>query len=156
MKKDDRIFVAGHKGLVGSAIVRTLKDRGYKRIVTKTRQECDLLNPLDVKKLFEENRIDYVFDAAARVGGIHANDTYSAEFIYENTMIQTNLIHYAYKYFVKKFCFLGSVCIYPKPGWKLSGQSKSFPDNLETVRIIQKHSGQPKNCSENSKTDRTI
>ena len=114
MKKDDRIFVAGHKGLVGSAIVRTLKDRGYKRIVTKTRQECDLLNPLDVKKLFEENRIDYVFDAAARVGGIHANDTYSAEFIYENTMIQTNLIHYAYKYFVKKFCFLGSVCIYPK------------------------------------------
>ena len=114
MKKDDRIFVAGHKGLVGSAIVRTLKDRGYKCIVTKTRQECDLLNPLDVKKLFEENRIDYVFDAAARVGGIHANDTYSAEFIYENTMIQTNLIHYAYKYFVKKFCFLGSVCIYPK------------------------------------------
>ena len=114
MKKDDRIFVAGHKGLVGSAIVRTLKDRGYKNIVTKTRQECDLLNPLDVKKLFEENRIDYVFDAAARVGGIHANDTYSAEFIYENTMIQTNLIHYAYKYFVKKFCFLGSVCIYPK------------------------------------------
>ena len=114
MKKDDRIFVAGHKGLVGSAIVRILKDRGYKNIVTKTRQECDLLNPLDVKKLFEENRIDYVFDAAARVGGIHANDTYSAEFIYENTMIQTNLIHYAYKYFVKKFCFLGSVCIYPK------------------------------------------
>ena len=114
MKKDDRIFVAGHKGLVGSAIVRTLKDRGYKNIVTKTRQECDLLNPLDVKKLFEENRIDYVFDAAARVGGIHANDTYSAVFIYENTMIQTNLIHYAYKYFVKKFCFLGSVCIYPK------------------------------------------
>ena len=114
MKKDDRIFVAGHKGLVGSAIVRTLKDRGYKRIITKTRQECNLLNPLDVKKLFEENRIDYVFDAAARVGGIHANDTYSAEFIYENTMIQTNLIHYAYKYFVRKFCFLGSVCIYPK------------------------------------------
>ena len=114
MKKDDRIFVAGHKGLVGSAIIRTLKDRGYKRIITKTRQECNLLNPLDVKKLFEENRIDYVFDAAARVGGIHANDTYSAEFIYENTMIQTNLIHYAYKYFVKKFCFLGSVCIYPK------------------------------------------
>ena len=114
MKKDDRIFVAGHKGLVGSAIVRTLKDRGYKNIVTKTRQECDLLNPLDVKKLFEENRIDYVFDAAARVGGIHANDVYSAEFIYQNTQIQMNLIHYAYKYFVKKFLFLGSVCIYPK------------------------------------------
>ena len=114
MNKDSRIFVAGHNGLVGSAIVRTLKERGYKNIITKSRQECNLIDPLKVKKLFEENRIDYVFDAAARVGGIYANDTYSADFIYENTMIQTNLIHYAYKYFVKKFLFLGSVCIYPK------------------------------------------
>tara|TARA_Y100000401_G_scaffold116998_1_gene124262 strand:- start:274 stop:1206 length:933 start_codon:yes stop_codon:yes gene_type:complete len=114
MNKDSRIFVAGHNGLVGSAIVRTLKERGYKNIITKSRQECNLIDPLEVKKLFEENRIDYVFDAAARVGGIYANDTYSADFIYENTMIQTNLIHYAYKYFVKKFLFLGSVCIYPK------------------------------------------
>ena len=114
MNKNDRIFVAGHKGLVGSAIVRALKERGYDNIITRNRQQCDLTNPIHVKALFEENQIDYVFDAAARVGGIHANDTYSAEFIYENTMIQTNLIHYAYKYFVKKFCFLGSVCIYPK------------------------------------------
>ena len=114
MNKDSRIFVAGHNGLVGSAIVRTLKERGYENIITKSRQECNLIDPLEVKKLFEENRIDYVFDAAARVGGIYANDTYSADFIYENTMIQTNLIHYAYKYFVKKFLFLGSVCIYPK------------------------------------------
>ena len=114
MNKNDKIFVAGHKGLVGSAIVRALKERGYNNIITRNRQQCDLINPIHVKALFEENQIDYVFDAAARVGGIHANDTYSAEFIYENTMIQTNLIHYAYKYFVKKFCFLGSVCIYPK------------------------------------------
>ena len=114
MNKTDKIFVAGHKGLVGSAIVRALKERGYNNIITRNRQQCDLINPIHVKALFEENQIDYVFDAAARVGGIHANDTYSAEFIYENTMIQTNLIHYAYKYFVKKFCFLGSVCIYPK------------------------------------------
>ena len=114
MNKNDTIFVAGHKGLVGSAIVRALKERGYNNIITRNRQQCDLINPIHVKALFEENQIDYVFDAAARVGGIHANDTYSAEFIYENTMIQTNLIHYAYKYFVKKFCFLGSVCIYPK------------------------------------------
>ena len=114
MNKDSKIFVAGHNGLVGSAIVRTLKERGYKNIITKSRKECNLIDPLEVKKLFEENRIDYVFDAAARVGGIYANDTYSADFIYENTMIQTNLIHYAYKYFVKKFLFLGSVCIYPK------------------------------------------
>jgi len=114
MNKTDKIFVAGHKGLVGSAIVRALKERGYDNIITRNRQQCDLINPIHVKALFEENQIDYVFDAAARVGGIHANDTYSAEFIYQNTMIQTNLIHYAYKYFVKKFCFLGSVCIYPK------------------------------------------
>ena len=114
MNKTDRIFVAGHKGLVGSAIIRALKAKGYNNIITRNRQQCDLTNPIHVKALFETTQIDYVFDAAARVGGIHANDKYSAEFIYENTMIQTNLIHYAYKYFVKKFCFLGSVCIYPK------------------------------------------
>lgn len=114
MQKHSNIFVAGHNGLVGSAIVRKLKDKGFNNIITATRQQCDLIDPNQVKALFEKNKIDYVFDAAAKVGGIKANDTYSAEFIYENTMIQTNLIHYAYKYFVKKFCFLGSVCIYPK------------------------------------------
>ena len=114
MDKNSKIFVAGHKGLVGSAIVRKLKSQGYENIITRNRQQCDLTNSGQVKQLFEENEIDYVFDAAARVGGIHANDTYSAEFIYQNTMIQTNLIHWAYKYFVKKFVFLGSVCIYPK------------------------------------------
>ena len=114
MNKHDTIFVAGHKGLVGSAIVRALKDKGYTNIITATREQCDLTDSNQVKLFFEMNRIHYVFDAAARVGGIHANDTYSAEFIYENTMIQTNLIHWAYKYFVKKFIFLGSVCIYPK------------------------------------------
>ena len=114
MEKHSTIFVAGHKGLVGSAIIRKLKESGYTNIITRNRQNCDLTNPILVKQLFSENRIDYVFDAAAKVGGIKANDTYSAEFIYQNTMIQTNLIHYAYKYFVKKFCFLGSVCIYPK------------------------------------------
>ena len=114
MEKHSTIFVAGHKGLVGSALVRKLKEDGYTNIITRNRQQCDLTNPIQVKALFEENKIDYVFDAAAKVGGIKANDTYSAEFIFENTMIQTNLIHYAYKYFVKKFCFLGSVCIYPK------------------------------------------
>ncbi len=114
MEKHSTIFVAGHKGLVGSAIVRKLKEEGYNNIITRNRQQCDLINSSQVKALFEDNNIDYVFDAAAKVGGIKANDTYSAEFIYQNTMIQTNLIHYAYKYFVKKFCFLGSVCIYPK------------------------------------------
>ena len=114
MELNSKIFVAGHKGLVGSAIVRKLKSQGYENIITRNRQQCDLTNSSQVKQLFEEHNIDYVFDAAARVGGIHANDAYSAEFIYQNTMIQTNLIHWAYKYFVKKFVFLGSVCIYPK------------------------------------------
>ena len=114
MNKTDCIFVAGHKGLVGSAIVRKLKDQGYSNILTRDRKRLDLTNSLQVKEFFETHQVDYVFDAAARVGGIHANDAYSAEFIYQNTMIQTNLIHWAYKYFVKKFVFLGSVCIYPK------------------------------------------
>ena len=114
MEKHSTIFVAGHKGLVGSAIVRKLKEQGYNNIITATREQCDLTDSTQVKLFFTMNDIDYVFDAAAKVGGIKANDTYSAEFIYENTMIQTNLIHYAYKHFVKKFCFLGSVCIYPK------------------------------------------
>jgi len=114
MNKTDCIFVAGHKGLVGSAIVRKLQDQGYQNILTRDRNRLDLTNSLQVKEFFETHQVDYVFDAAARVGGIHANDAYSAEFIYQNTMIQTNLIHWAYKYFVKKFVFLGSVCIYPK------------------------------------------
>jgi len=114
MKKDSRIFVAGHRGLVGSSIVKVLKERGYNNIITKTRQELDLLNQKDVTNFFKIEKPEYVFDAAAKVGGIYANDTYSADFIYENIQIQTNLIHSSWKYGVDKFLFLGSVCIYPK------------------------------------------
>lgn len=114
MNKESKIFVAGHRGLVGSAIVRTLRERGYENIVTKNRTEVNLLNQKEVEEFFVSENIDYVFDAAARVGGIYANDNYSGEFIYENIQIQTNLIHYAWKCNVKKFLFLGSVCIYPK------------------------------------------
>lgn len=114
MKKDSKIFVAGHRGLVGSAILRKLKEQGYINIITKTRQELNLLNQKDVSDFFESERPEYVFDAAARVGGIYANDTFSADFIYENIQIQTNLIHNSWKYGVDKFLFLGSVCIYPK------------------------------------------
>lgn len=114
MNKESKIFVAGHRGLVGSSIVRILKERGYVNIVTRTRQELDLLNQKDVIDFFEKERPEYVFDAAAKVGGIYANDNYSADFIYENIQIQTNLIHNSWKYGVKKFLFLGSVCIYPK------------------------------------------
>jgi len=114
MNQNSKIFVAGHRGLVGSAIVRTLREKGFDNIITRTRQELDLLNQQQVKEFFMNEKIDYVFDAAARVGGIYANDTYSAEFIYQNIQIQSNLIHYAWLYGVKKFLFLGSVCIYPK------------------------------------------
>ena len=114
MKKDSKVFVAGHRGLVGSAIVRNLKENGYTNIITKTRQELDLLNQSDVFDFFVNEKPEYVFDAAARVGGIYANDTFSGDFIYENIQIQTNLINSSYRSGVEKFLFLGSVCIYPK------------------------------------------
>lgn len=114
MNKDSKIFVAGHKGLVGSAIVRKLKSLGYTNIQTVDRKKCDLTKQDQVDDWFALNRPNYVFDAAARVGGIYANDTYSGEFIYENLCIQTNLIHSSYKHHVDKFLFMGSVCIYPK------------------------------------------
>lgn len=114
MNKNSKIYVAGHRGLVGSAIVRHLKSQGYENIIVKTRQELNLLRQVEVENFFEVERPDYVFDAAARVGGIYANDNYSADFIYENIQIQTNLIHNAWKNGTKKFLLLGSVCIYPK------------------------------------------
>lgn len=114
MDSNAKIYVAGHRGLVGSAIVRRLKELGYVDIITASRKECDLTNHDAVMDFFYYEKPDYVFDAAARVGGIYANDTYSAEFIYENLMIQNNLIHASHRYGVKKFLFMGSVCIYPK------------------------------------------
>ncbi len=114
MDKSDRIFVAGHRGLVGSAIVRNLKNNGYNNIIIKTRDELDLTNQSSVMDFFQKNKIDFVFLAAAKVGGIMANSTRKAEFIYENLMIQTNIIHSAYLSGVKKLLFLGSSCIYPK------------------------------------------
>ena len=114
MKKNAKIFVAGHRGLVGSAIVRKLQEKGYKNIITKTKSELDLTRQEDVEKFFEEEKPDYVFLAAAKVGGILANSTYPAEFIYDNLAIALNVIHSAYKYKVKKLLNLGSSCIYPK------------------------------------------
>ena len=114
MDKNSSIYVAGHNGLVGSAIVRRLKSKGFKNIITASKFELDLTNTLKVKKFFSDNKIDYVFDAAAKVGGIYANDRYSAEFIFQNTLIQTNLINSAFENKIKKFLFLGSACIYPK------------------------------------------
>ena len=108
-----RIYIAGHKGMVGSAIVRQLKDQEVE-IIKRNRTELDLLNQSSVQNFFEHEKIDQVYLAAAKVGGIHANDTYPAEFIYQNLMIQNNVIHNAFLSGVKKLLFLGSSCIYPK------------------------------------------
>lgn len=114
MHKDSCIYVAGHRGLVGSAIVKNLKELGYTNIVTKSKEDLNLIDKEATENFFNETKPEYVFDAAARVGGIYANDTYSAEFIYQNLSIQNNLINSAYIFGVKKFLFMGSVCIYPK------------------------------------------
>lgn len=114
MEKDAKIFVAGHRGLVGSAIVRRLQHEGYTNLALRTRSELDLLNQKGAENFFESERPEYVFLAAARVGGIHPNSTYTADFIYENLEIQNNIIINAYRQKVKKLLFLGSSCIYPK------------------------------------------
>lgn len=114
MNKCSKIYVAGHSGLVGSAIVRNLKAKGYTNIIYRTHKELDLTNQADVQAFFKEEQPEYVILAAAKVGGIHANNTYPAEFIYDNLMIQNNVIKAAHDYNVKKLLFLGSTCIYPK------------------------------------------
>lgn len=114
MQKDSLIFIAGHRGLVGSAILRTLKEKGYTNFITRTRSELDLTDEVQTAKFFEEHKPEYVFLAAAKVGGIVANNKYRAEFIYDNLRIQNNVIHHSYLNEVKKLLFLGSTCIYPK------------------------------------------
>lgn len=114
MRKDSKIYVAGHQGLVGSALMRELTKQGYKNIITRSFSELDLRKQNDVEKFFEKEQPEYVFLAAAKVGGIYANNTYKAEFIYDNLAIALNVIHAAYKYQVKKLLNLGSSCIYPK------------------------------------------
>jgi len=114
MEKNSKIYVAGHHGLVGSAIVRELKDSGYENLVFRTYEELDLERQERVEAFFDRERPEYVFLAAAKVGGIWANSTFPAEFIYSNLVIQTNIIHSSYLYDVKKLLFLGSSCIYPK------------------------------------------
>ena len=114
MKKDSKIFVAGHRGLAGSSIVRELERNGYTSIVVRTHQELELMDPAAVRDFFEAEKPEYVFLAAARVGGILANKTFPADFIRENITVQTNVLHEAHKNAVKKLLFLGSSCIYPK------------------------------------------
>ena len=114
ISSNSTIFVAGHKGLVGSAIVRNLESKGYHKLLLRTRQELDLKDTLAVNQFYREEQPDIVIDAAAKVGGIHANETYPAEFLHDNLVIQNNIIDGAYQAGVKKLIFLGSSCIYPK------------------------------------------
>ena len=114
MHKESKIYVAGHRGLVGSAIVKKLEEKGYTNLVYRTHQELDLTQQEDVATFFEQENPEYVILAAAKVGGIMANNTYRADFIYENLQIQNNVIHQSYLHGVKKLMFLGSTCIYPK------------------------------------------
>jgi GDP-L-fucose synthase len=113
-QKSDKIYVAGHRGLVGSAIVRQLEGRGFANLLMRTHKELDLTNQAQVQSFFQQEKPDYVILAAAKVGGIHANNTYPADFIYQNMMIEANVINSAYENKVKRLLFLGSTCIYPK------------------------------------------
>jgi GDP-L-fucose synthase len=114
MNLNDKIYIAGHSGLVGSAVLRNLESKGFNNLLTKSHQDLDLTNQTKVKNFFDKEKPDYVILAAAKVGGIYANNTYPADFIYQNTMIETNIIHSAFENKVKRLLFLGSTCIYPK------------------------------------------
>lgn len=143
MKSDSKIYVAGHRGLVGSAIMRRLQAGGYANIVTRTHAEVDLTEQRAANEFFEKEKPEYVFLAAAKVGGIHANNTYRADFIYQNLMIEANIIHAAYQHGVKKLLFLGSSCIYPvhapqpmKEEYLLSGQLEPTNEAYAIAKIV--------------------
>lgn len=131
MNKNSKIYVAGHRGLVGSAIIKNLKQKGYTNLITRTHKELDLINQEDTKEFFETEKPDYVFLAAAKVGGIVANNAYRADFIHQNLMIQNNVIHYSYANNVKKLLFLGSTCIYPKSCPQPMKEEYLLTDTLE-------------------------
>jgi len=131
VNKDSKIYIAGHRGLVGSAIVNNLKAKGYTNIIGKTHSEVDLLDQQAVASFFETEKPEYVFLAAAKVGGIVANNTYRADFIYENLQIQNNIIHQSYRNGVKKLMFLGSTCIYPKNAPQPMPEDCLLTDTLE-------------------------
>lgn len=130
---DQKVFVAGHRGMVGSAIVRQLQEKGYTNIVTATHAELDLTNQQAVNEFFQKNQIDQVYLAAAKVGGIHANNEYPADFIYQNLMIEANVIHAAHLNNVQKLMFLGSSCIYPKFAQQPMQESELLTGTLEAT-----------------------
>ena len=129
----DKIYIAGHRGLVGSAIVRQLESRGFTNILMRTHKELDLTNQAQVQNFFKQEKPDYVILAAAKVGGIHANNTYPADFIYQNMMIEANVINSAYENKVKRLLFLGSTCIYPKAVEQPMREDALLTDVLEST-----------------------
>ncbi len=131
LKKNSRIFVTGHRGLVGSSIVRRLQFFGYKNIILRTRKQLDLRNQNDVKIFFKKNKIGFVINAAGTVGGIHANNKYKAEFVFDNLSIQNNIIHSCYENNIKNIIFLGSSCIYPRNSKQPIKESYLLTDELE-------------------------
>ena len=131
MNSNDKIYIAGHKGLVGSAILRQLKKRGFNNLLFRSHRELDLTDQAQVQKFFKQENPDYVILAAAKVGGIYANNSYPADFIYENTMIEANVIHAAYKSKVKRLLFMGSTCIYPKKIEQPMSESALLTGQLE-------------------------
>jgi GDP-L-fucose synthase len=133
MDLKDKIYIAGHRGLVGSAIVRQLKSRGFTNLLMRTHKELDLTNQAQVQTFFEQERPDCVILAAAKVGGIHANNTYPADFIYTNMMIEANVINSAYESKVKRLLFLGSTCIYPKAVEQPMREDALLTDVLEST-----------------------
>ena len=142
MKSNSRIYVAGHRGLVGSAIIMSLKQRGFENLITRTHAELELMDAVAVKDFFEQAKPEYVFLAAAKVGGIHANSTYPADFMRENLIVQTNVIHESWRQGVVKLLFLGSSCIYPKlcpqpikEEYLLSGELEKTNDAYALAKI---------------------
>ena len=142
MKIDSRIYVAGHRGLVGSAIIRALEQNGFENLITRTHAELELLDAVAVQEFFAETKPEFVFLAAAKVGGIYANSTYPADFMRENLLLQTNVIHEAWRHGVEKLMFLGSSCIYPKlcpqpikEEYLLTGELESTNDAYALAKI---------------------
>jgi len=133
MNLNDKIYIAGHRGLVGSAIVRQLKSRGFTNLLMRTHKELDLISQAQVQDFFTQEKPDYVILAAGKVGGIHANNTYPADFIYQNMMIEANVINSAYENKVKRLLFLGSTCIYPKAVEQPMREDALLTDVLEST-----------------------
>ena len=156
MNLDSPIFIAGHRGMVGSAILRNLEARGHTRLITRSRDHLNLLDQAAVNHFFAKSQIEYVFLAAAKVGGILANATYQADFLYENLMISANIIHAAAQNGVSKLLYLGSSCIYPKLAPQPISEKSLLTGPLETTNEVSLHDGANGEKREYNKVSREL